>query len=87
MWDAGIFAAVAAGNEDQDACQFSPASEESIMTVGATNIDDTKVRQAGAVQADPAPWLEKHRRPVSKFDCEKDKSAFNLNPTSLFLRT
>jgi len=42
MWDAGIFAAVAAGNEDQDACQSSPASEESIMTVGATNIDDTK---------------------------------------------
>ncbi|KAK7946143.1 peptidase S8/S53 domain-containing protein [Apiospora aurea] len=38
--DAGIFLAVAAGNEAADAGTSSPASEESACTVGATTIDD-----------------------------------------------
>ncbi|KAI6085494.1 peptidase S8/S53 domain-containing protein [Hypoxylon rubiginosum] len=38
--DAGLFLAVAAGNSATDASTFSPASEESACTVGATTIDD-----------------------------------------------
>ncbi|KAL7626040.1 hypothetical protein AAE478_002810 [Parahypoxylon ruwenzoriense] len=38
--DAGLFLAVAAGNEATDASSSSPASEESACTVGATTIDD-----------------------------------------------
>ncbi|KAI2615293.1 peptidase S8/S53 domain-containing protein [Hypoxylon sp. NC1633] len=38
--DAGLFLAVAAGNEAADASTSSPASEESACTVGATTIDD-----------------------------------------------
>ncbi|KAI0180665.1 peptidase S8/S53 domain-containing protein [Hypoxylon sp. FL1284] len=38
--DAGMFLAVAAGNEASDASTSSPASEESACTVGATTIDD-----------------------------------------------
>lgn len=37
---AGLFLAVAAGNEAADASTSSPASEESVCTVGATDIDD-----------------------------------------------
>lgn len=36
----GIFVAVAAGNNAQDASTFSPASEPSAFTVGATNSSD-----------------------------------------------
>ncbi|KAK4142714.1 cuticle-degrading protease [Dichotomopilus funicola] len=39
---AGVFFAVAAGNSDTDASTFSPASEPSVCTVGAT--DDADVR-------------------------------------------
>lgn len=38
--EAGIFLAVAAGNEAADASTSSPASESSVCTVGATDIDD-----------------------------------------------
>ncbi|KAH9883883.1 peptidase S8/S53 domain-containing protein [Xylariomycetidae sp. FL2044] len=38
--DAGLFLAVAAGNDGADASNSSPASEESACTVGATTIDD-----------------------------------------------
>ncbi|KAI1844127.1 hypothetical protein JX265_013768 [Neoarthrinium moseri] len=38
--EAGLFLAVAAGNEAADASTSSPASEESVCTVGATDIDD-----------------------------------------------
>ncbi len=39
--DAGIFLAVAAGNEASDASESSPASEPSACTVGATEKDDS----------------------------------------------
>lgn len=39
---AGVFFAVAAGNSDDDAKYYSPASEPTVFTVGAT--DDTDVR-------------------------------------------
>ena len=38
---AGLFLAVAAGNEAADASTSSPASEESVCTVGATEKDDS----------------------------------------------
>lgn len=39
---AGFFVAVAAGNDNVDACTVSPASEPSVVTVGATNIQDAR---------------------------------------------
>ncbi|KAI1344276.1 subtilisin-like protease PR1K [Xylariaceae sp. FL0016] len=38
--DAGLFLAVAAGNDGADASSYSPASESSACTVGATDSDD-----------------------------------------------
>ncbi|GIZ42790.1 hypothetical protein CKM354_000604500 [Cercospora kikuchii] len=40
--DAGIFVAVAAGNDGADARQTSPASEPSVFTVGATDANDNR---------------------------------------------
>ncbi|OTA59248.1 putative alkaline protease 1 [Hypoxylon sp. EC38] len=40
--DAGLFLAVAAGNDGLDASLFSPASEPSVCTVGATEADDSR---------------------------------------------
>ncbi|KAF2207274.1 hypothetical protein CERZMDRAFT_71659 [Cercospora zeae-maydis SCOH1-5] len=40
--DAGIFVAVAAGNDGADARGTSPASEPSVFTVGATDINDNR---------------------------------------------
>ncbi|OJD19824.1 hypothetical protein AJ78_00183 [Emergomyces pasteurianus Ep9510] len=37
----GFFVAVAAGNEDMDAANVSPASEPTVCTIGATNENDT----------------------------------------------
>lgn len=39
--EAGLFLAVAAGNDGADASGYSPASEASACTVGATAIDDS----------------------------------------------
>lgn len=39
---AGVFVAVAAGNENQDAANVSPASEPSVCTVGATDSSDRR---------------------------------------------
>jgi len=39
---AGIHFAVAAGNEDSDACETSPASAENCVTVGASTVDDER---------------------------------------------
>jgi len=38
--NAGVVFAVAAGNENQDACNTSPASEASAITVGSTDVED-----------------------------------------------
>ncbi|KAF9080638.1 subtilisin-like serine protease [Mortierella sp. AD031] len=37
----GIHFSIAAGNDGEDACQFSPASTPGALTVGATDQDDT----------------------------------------------
>jgi subtilisin family serine protease len=42
MVDAGVFLAVAAGNSDDDAQYYSPASEPSVCTVGASDDTDTR---------------------------------------------
>lgn len=39
---AGLHVAVAAGNDDADACQYSPARAVGPITVGASNIGDAK---------------------------------------------
>ena len=39
---AGIFVAVAAGNNNQNAANYSPASEPTACTVGATDINDNR---------------------------------------------
>jgi subtilisin family serine protease len=38
--ESGVVMVVAAGNESQDACYVSPASEPKALTVGSTDIDD-----------------------------------------------
>lgn len=40
--DAGIFLAVAAGNDNANSANYSPASEASVCTVGATDSSDRK---------------------------------------------
>ena len=40
--DAGITFAVAAGNSNADACNYSPSSEGKALTIGATTITDAK---------------------------------------------
>ncbi|KAI9140793.1 peptidase S8/S53 domain-containing protein [Paraphysoderma sedebokerense] len=40
--DLGVIAVVAAGNFDMDACELSPASEPSVITVGSTNKNDVR---------------------------------------------
>ncbi|KAK4121186.1 serine protease [Parathielavia appendiculata] len=40
--DAGVFLAVAAGNDNRNAANYSPASEASVCTVGATDSSDRK---------------------------------------------
>ncbi|KAI1141914.1 oryzin precursor [Hypoxylon sp. FL0543] len=40
--EAGLFLAVAAGNGDMDASLYSPASEPTVCTVGATQADDSR---------------------------------------------
>lgn len=42
MVEAGITVAVSAGNKDADACEQSPAREESAITVGATEKGDSR---------------------------------------------
>ncbi|KAI9140063.1 peptidase S8/S53 domain-containing protein [Paraphysoderma sedebokerense] len=42
--DLGIVVVVAAGNSNSDACEFSPASEPSVITVGATNKSDIRAK-------------------------------------------
>jgi subtilisin family serine protease len=39
----GIFTSVASGNENQDACNVSPASATAVFTTAGTNADDTRL--------------------------------------------
>jgi subtilisin family serine protease len=57
---AGLFLAVAAGNDGQDAADYSPASEESACTVGATTKTDelAEYSNVGAVVDVLAPGSE-----------------------------
>jgi subtilisin family serine protease len=41
--NAGIFTAVASGNENQNACNVSPASAAAVFTTAGTNADDTRL--------------------------------------------
>ncbi|KAH9888750.1 peptidase S8/S53 domain-containing protein [Xylariomycetidae sp. FL2044] len=40
--EAGLHFAVAAGNDNADACKYSPAAAEKAMTVGASQLDDSR---------------------------------------------
>jgi cerevisin len=40
--DAGLHFAVAAGNDNQDACNYSPAAAEKAVTVGASSLADAR---------------------------------------------
>jgi|SRR5208282_2619739 len=40
--DAGLHFAVAAGNDNQDACNYSPAASEKAVTVGASSLVDAR---------------------------------------------
>ena len=42
LWNAGVFVAVAAGNDNADACQASPASASGAFTVAASEKTDAK---------------------------------------------
>lgn len=42
----GVFLGVAAGNENKDASEFSPASEPSVCTVGGTAKDDSRYKNS-----------------------------------------
>jgi subtilisin family serine protease len=42
LWDAGVFVAVAAGNDNADACQASPASATGAFTAAASEKTDAK---------------------------------------------
>ena len=42
LWDAGVFVAVAAGNDDADACEASPAGASGAFTVAASDKMDAK---------------------------------------------
>jgi subtilisin family serine protease len=42
LWNAGVFLAVAAGNDDADACDTSPAGASGVFTVAASEKTDAK---------------------------------------------
>ncbi|XP_072049054.1 extracellular serine proteinase-like [Amphiura filiformis] len=42
LYAAGVIVAVAAGNSDYDACYFSPARAQKVVTVGATDHEDKR---------------------------------------------
>ncbi|KAI9219648.1 peptidase S8/S53 domain-containing protein, partial [Blastocladiella britannica] len=58
--DAGIAFAVAAGNDNRNACNYSPAAAEKAVTVGATANDDTMA------------WFSNHGKCVDVFAPGKD---------------
>lgn len=40
--DSGLHVAVAAGNDNKDACKYSPAAAEKAVTVGASTLQDAR---------------------------------------------
>src|SRR2546427_2178538 len=42
LWNSGVFLAVAAGNDDADACNASPAGASGVFTVAASEKTDAK---------------------------------------------
>jgi cerevisin len=58
--DAGVHFVVAAGNDDADACNYSPAASEKAITVGATTI------------ADRLAWFSNHGKCVNILAPGKD---------------
>ena len=40
--DTGLHVAVAAGNDNKDACNYSPAAAEKAITVGASTLQDAR---------------------------------------------
>src|SRR2546422_9086942 len=42
LWNAGVFLAVAAGNDNADACNSSPAGASGVFTVAASEKTDAK---------------------------------------------
>lgn len=42
LWNAGVFLAVAAGNDDEDACDTSPAGASGVFTVAASEKNDAR---------------------------------------------
>jgi len=58
--DEGIHFAVAAGNDNRDACDYSPASAENAITVGASTIEDERA------------WFSNHGKCVDVFAPGKD---------------
>jgi len=58
--DVGLNFAVAAGNDNRDACDFSPAAAENAITVGASTIEDERA------------WFSNHGTCVDVFAPGKD---------------
>ncbi|KAG9285334.1 hypothetical protein G9A89_010809 [Geosiphon pyriformis] len=58
--DAGLHFAVAAGNDNRDACDYSPAAAEKAITVGASTIEDERA------------WFSNHGSCVDVFAPGKD---------------
>ncbi|CAG8452817.1 1379_t:CDS:2 [Acaulospora colombiana] len=58
--EAGLNFAVAAGNDNRDACDFSPAASELSITVGASTIEDERA------------WFSNHGKCVDVFAPGKD---------------
>jgi hypothetical protein len=48
LYEAGAVVVVAAGNAGADACDYSPARQQTILTVGAINKDDVKLGMSNA---------------------------------------
>jgi serine protease len=42
LWNAGVFVAVAAGNDNSNACNYSPARAAAVFTVGSTTSTDAR---------------------------------------------
>jgi len=53
---AGIAFAVAAGNENQDACNVSPASEPTAITVGSTDVSDKGKDSQSDIRSSFSNW-------------------------------